>query len=336
MKNYGTGVCKHCKESFQKTVWNQIFCKNMHFAICSFCNVRFDWSGRMSYQGVNTEKNPACPKCRITEGAKRAGVSQRNWSLEQKEKVVALRKSTMIAKYGGPTTLESPILRDRKEASMTALYGAKHTKNSSASLKNSAAKRAKARGISLEKSLFISELLNDKVELESFLMDLNIQYKRKISYQEIIENLDPKMSSSELSHKFSKMVDLKSKYINVKDSWLELKVIDMLKSFGLQERSDYKRHHKLSNRLEIDILIQGTLGFEINDFATHSRYSNLEVSDMRYSKGSLKSGPTYHESKFNQAKNEGIKLYYIWEDEVKSDNLQNIISQILKDNHVLQ
>lgn len=68
-------------------------------------------------------------------------------------------------------------------------------------------------------------------------------------------------------------------------------------------------------RLEIDIwLPELNLGFEIQDFATHSRVHNDEKSPLAHVE--LKSGPGYHSAKREAARRVGIELVEIWEDEI--------------------
>ena len=137
-------------------------------------------------------------------------------------------------------------------------------KNSSQSLLNAASKRSKAKGIPLEKSLEISNLLNDEELLEDYLEKVFLKFSGKFSYYDLACELDSRLDAAELSHKLSKLPRLKNQFINVKDSWLEILVLRELNKLGFQEGLDFRRHHKLKNRKEIDILFFCGVGFEIN------------------------------------------------------------------------
>jgi hypothetical protein len=70
-------------------------------------------------------------------------------------------------------------------------------------------------------------------------------------------------------------------------------------------------------RFELDVWIPSLdLAFEVQDFATHSKYSDDEMCTGRRFIGPKK-GPAYHELKRRLALEQiGVKLYDIWEDAI--------------------
>jgi hypothetical protein len=88
------------------------------------------------------------------------------------------------------------------------------------------------------------------------------------------------------------------------------------------------------HRLEIDIMIANVpVGFEIQDFATHSEYSNTEMPDkvwvdraIRSGVKPYKKGPAYHGLKRELARIQlGVVLIDIWQDEIKDGSFENKI-----------
>ena len=76
--------------------------------------------------------------------------------------------------------------------------------------------------------------------------------------------------------------------------------------------------------LEIDIWLPGLgLGFEVQDFATHSKLSDSEPSRMHYA--DFKAGPSYHRAKIEAADRVGIEIVEIWEDEILSGQALSIL-----------
>lgn len=87
-----------------------------------------------------------------------------------------------------------------------------------------------------------------------------------------------------------------------------------------------------NKRLQIDILLpELKLGFEIQDFATHSKVSDDEISDfMRLRQ--LKKGPAYHENKRRLAREQlGVALIDIWQDEIESGDFEEIILKAIRE-----
>lgn len=80
---------------------------------------------------------------------------------------------------------------------------------------------------------------------------------------------------------------------------------------------------------EIDLVIEDLLlGFEVQDFATHSKDSDVEPSQFQFARDRnlLKRGPINHEAKRTAAKTQlGIILVDIWEDEIKDGRYKEII-----------
>lgn len=77
-------------------------------------------------------------------------------------------------------------------------------------------------------------------------------------------------------------------------------------------------------RLEIDLWIpEISTGFEVQDFATHSRDSDTEPSRVPWTE--FKHGPSYHQRKQDASERAGIKIIEIWEDEILSGQTQSIL-----------
>lgn len=82
-------------------------------------------------------------------------------------------------------------------------------------------------------------------------------------------------------------------------------------------------------RLEIDIwLPELNLGFEVQDFATHSRTRNDEPCRLHYA--NVKSGPDYHKAKFEAAAKSGIELHEIWEDDIMEGRALSILQEAIR------
>lgn len=77
--------------------------------------------------------------------------------------------------------------------------------------------------------------------------------------------------------------------------------------------------------LEIDIfLTELKIGFEVNEFLSHSKLSDSEVDRF----GSLKKGPSYHELKRSLALEQlGVKIIDVWEDDIRSGAFKTIVSR---------
>lgn len=123
------------------------------------------------------------------------------------------------------------------------------------------------------------------------------------------------------------------------DSRLELIVIHYLTTkykFKIQRR---KRiliedvNNKFKNK-EIDIYLPDlNIGFEIQDFATHTRSNDFEkilVPQYITKDNIYKKNYDYHEHKRLLAKKQNIELFDIWEDEILSNKFMNKLDEILK------
>lgn len=76
--------------------------------------------------------------------------------------------------------------------------------------------------------------------------------------------------------------------------------------------------------LEIDIWIPSlNIGFEVQDFATHSRDSDNELSPMHWVE--LKRGPAYHRAKMEAADRFGVEIFEIWEDDILEGRAEHMI-----------
>ena len=128
---------------------------------------------------------------------------------------------------------------------------------------------------------------------------------------------------------------------NLWDSYFELKVCDYINSIGYIEKRtvndciskiDYVRNSMFTlnkkKYYQIDIYFPLLdLGFEIQDFTTHSKNSDLEPYAQRA--GVFKHGPSYHNEKRDAALQIGITIVEIWEDEIKNNEYKNIINKLL-------
>ena len=81
------------------------------------------------------------------------------------------------------------------------------------------------------------------------------------------------------------------------------------------------------------------VGFEINDFTTHDRYSDSVEYTTEYGYlchvddyGGHKKGPAYSKEKISKLKELGIEVHEIWEDEVRNGDFVEIINKVLKTN----
>lgn len=328
MKDYGLSFCEWCGDEFRKGIWNQKFCKKEHQAPCADCGTRVFWHG--SPKGIEYPNGALiCVQCRTRRTEENNKIRQLNHPPEHWHKIVAQRKKTMLERYGGETTLQSETLRRKRDQTMLNLYGGTQVKTSDRSLLNAASKRSKAKGIPFEVSLEISELLNDTKKLEKRLQELFEKYKGKFTYLDLAFSLDKRVDTAELSHKMSKLPEMRERYITTRDSPFELIVVRNLKNRGLVLGKDFKRHYRLPSRQEIDILIAESIGIEVNDFATHSKTSEEEISEYRYRKSSFKSGPRYHDNKVCEAAQNGINLHFVWEDSLFDGSLDITIDEIL-------
>lgn len=114
---------------------------------------------------------------------------------------------------------------------------------------------------------------------------------------------------------YSFLESVVSEYIS--DAYIGLKVLNRKRPLKDPE----------GRRLEIDIFIEEiSLGFEIQDFATHSRDNDTEISRF----GETKKGPIYHEKKKRLAANAGIVLIEIWEDEILNGKFKKTVNQSIQ------
>lgn len=134
--------------------------------------------------------------------------------------------------------------------------------------------------------------------------------------------------------------NIDSKLFNLWDSYLELKVVDVLNANGFTEKltiedcltdTDFVRNKlfkcKSGNR-QIDIYFpRKKYGFEVQDFATHSRADDEPYEHDRPDMP-FKKGPTYHENKRSEFLDLGITVYDLWEDAIKFSDF-SIIEQVV-------
>lgn len=133
--------------------------------------------------------------------------------------------------------------------------------------------------------------------------------------------------------------NIDSKLFNLWDSYLELKTVDELVKNGFEEKSSIGEcssdKHFIRNKMwhgeengkecvrQLDIYFPvRKIGFEVQDFATHSRVDDepYSINGMRRSDYVFKKGPTYSANKINFFKSLDISVYEIWEDEIRNND----------------
>lgn len=329
MKNYGETNCQWCEKAFIKTMHNKTYCDtSIHELICANCSTVEFFKGRPQRKRHNKE-TPLCKECSIVESKKASRATKLEKYGDPFFNNKAKREETMIQRYGAKTSLESETLKEKIETTMINRYGGKTTKQSSATFKNSAMRRSNATGTTFEKSLELTMLLSDKNSMVKWLDNfLSIINRTKTTYGAIAEHFGT--TEIELSHWFSKHPELKKKYIRIRSSFLEEKV-----SFYIEKivpNQNILRRNKILNGYEIDIYLpEQRIGFEINDTSTHSKTSNDEPIDMRFStlKRKYKFGPDYHNMKKEIAASKNIELLFLWEDEIRNDNFKEKVYNVL-------
>lgn len=92
---------------------------------------------------------------------------------------------------------------------------------------------------------------------------------------------------------------------------------------SVRRRARVIRDNK-NKKLEIDLLLEELkLGFEVQDFSTHSRTSDVESSPYKNLK-LVKKGPEYHDRKRSLALELlGVKVIDLWEDEILDGSFKN-------------
>lgn len=136
-----------------------------------------------------------------------------------------------------------------------------------------------------------------------------------------------------------------SSLFNLWDSYLELKVTDILKNNNfievntIDECTDemkFVRNKMLRNNdgnvKQIDIFFpKRSLGIEIQDFATHSRIDNEKYSINGHIRDDMvfKKGPSYSNDKKQFFNNLGITLVELWEDSIRSNDMSTL-NDVLK------
>ena len=142
---------------------------------------------------------------------------------------------------------------------------------------------------------------------------------------------------------------IKSELFDLWDSYLELKTVDMLKKNGFEEiitedqctsdkqfiRNKFwhvKKSYKNDSTKQIDIYFpKQKIGFEIEDFATHSKDSDTEpylINGLQRNDMAYKKGPSYFDEKKSFFKSIGIDVYEIWEDEIRNNDFSCLSSNI--------
>lgn len=124
------------------------------------------------------------------------------------------------------------------------------------------------------------------------------------------------------------------------DSYLKLKINDYLKELGCSEQPidyrckgflDYVRNYRmLYNEVyyQLDFYFPKlNVAFEIHDFATNSKNSDTEIYNEQ--KDTFKHGPTFHKEKIDSAKQLGIEIKEIWEDEIEKETYKEEIKKCL-------
>ncbi len=116
---------------------------------------------------------------------------------------------------------------------------------------------------------------------------------------------------------------------NRRESKFEIAVVDYLIELKIPFTRRFRKLKKSlrsKSRYEIDIYLPELgLGFEVQDFTTHSKNSDFEVGHP-WAKNKLKHGPKYHNLKREIAKKQfGVDLIDLWEDEILSGEFERIV-----------
>lgn len=113
-------------------------------------------------------------------------------------------------------------------------------------------------------------------------------------------------------------------HFSLRDSALELHFMAALENLGLTmgddfiRRARFLRHPVTGNPLELDFYLpELNIAFEIQDFGTHDRREEDVIGPW----GNVKKGPDYHAMKIQVAKEAGIILHEIWEDELEDGEI---------------
>ncbi len=131
-----------------------------------------------------------------------------------------------------------------------------------------------------------------------------------------------------------------SSLFNLWDSYLELKVVDLLKNNKFIEVNTiqecvsdmmFVRNKMLRNgdgiAKQIDIYFPTRkMGIEVQDFATHSHVDNEEytINGSHMEGRAFKKGPSYSRSKETFFKNLGVTITEIWEDSIRKNDYSTL------------
>lgn len=185
-----------------------------------------------------------------------------------------------------------------------------------------------------EKILSTYEIFYDDNKINEWAIDFKFRIGRrptKLDFEDYFGRRFPRKSNN---RNFDKSL------FDLWDSWLELTVCDYLKSLGYEEKY-VKEYCKNNNEFvrnsmfnyngkwyQIDILFPTlNIGFEIQDFETHDKYS--DNCTYRQRGNEAKHGPTYHAAKRNAAKMLNISIFEIWEDEIRNKLYKDKVKQCL-------
>lgn len=324
--------CEWCGGEFIPRNQRQRYCSDReHLATCMNCPAEKTFQGQPAWQRgkKRRDKSWACADClgEVSKARRRATSQEKHGDPRYNNRAQA--RATMEERHGGGTTMESPILQNQVKATMKKKYGATTVKQGSAYIRNSASRRSRSQDIPLEVSLELTKLFALESALEEWLQR-HLSDGERISYGELAMEL--MCSPTELSHVFSQRYPaLKEKYIEVGKSYWEDLVVRELIFLGVNEEDMLLHRRPLEGR-EIDIWIPGmNLGFEINDFATHSRDKEDEPRSGSYGRG-FKHGPSYHDWKVQAASSLGIALHHVWEDDIRQGNYRDELRHIIKEN----
>lgn len=317
MKNYGPGVCEWCGKSFSKATHNARFCGDEHRFNCVRCGDRFFFTGKPK----NREKARLCVKCVAVVGAEKSRATRMRLHGSETYNNRTQAKSTMLARHGGKTTLESPSLRFLQEETMRSRYGHEYTMRGTRRIANGAARRKSTPADSMK----VSELLNSERELLEFL---------EANKESILSATDLAAFLSIGPHEaYDAMCRYPSvrKRLKVRGSYLESIVMAFLSS----EFSDaeVKRHFRsLPGGLELDFVVGNMIAFEVNDFATHSLDRDDEkVTHSLFSRVlETKHGPKYHAHKDKLAGEAGLRLVFLWENDILDGTFASTVREALR------
>ena len=180
------------------------------------------------------------------------------------------------------------------------------------------------------------DIYYDDNKINNWAKEFQITKKRKPTREDFLEFFGRKFPRKDRGRNIDRSL------FSLWDSYLELICIDYLSELGCEEKFIKELctndKHFVRNKMfqdnngkkyQIDIFFPlRNIGFEVNDFTTHSKNSDEEKYE-KHQRG-FKHGPKYHQKKYEEALKQGIVLTYLWEDEIRDGTFKNKINEVLK------